>query len=307
VFSRFFIDRPIFAAVLSIVITLGGLISVIHLPLAQFSTHHAADRIRDGHVPRREREGRGRGGGGPHRAVHQRRRRDDVHVVPVHQRRLLQPDGHLSSGDRPEHGPGAGAEPRQPGDPESAGRDQGGRRDDAQALARHPHGHCPQFAQGALQAAIPEQLRAAANQGRAVARRGGGRCLPVWPARLQYAGMAKPGQAVVPELDSRRRRPGHPGSKCPVRQRHDRATVRRPCIRGAWEQRRHAGNANAFRRARPAPRSGPVREHHRQMHAWRPNGPAQGRCPRRAGGQEPGCGCHAGRHADGVPGDFSIA
>ncbi|HZZ78531.1 MAG TPA: efflux RND transporter permease subunit, partial [Gemmataceae bacterium] len=35
-FSRFFIDRPIFAAVLSIVITLGGGISVLRLPLAQF-------------------------------------------------------------------------------------------------------------------------------------------------------------------------------------------------------------------------------------------------------------------------------
>ncbi len=35
-FSRFFIDRPIFAAVLSIVITLAGGISVFSLPLAQF-------------------------------------------------------------------------------------------------------------------------------------------------------------------------------------------------------------------------------------------------------------------------------
>src|SRR6266478_3107518 len=34
--SRFFIDRPIFAAVLSIVITLAGAISVFTLPLAQF-------------------------------------------------------------------------------------------------------------------------------------------------------------------------------------------------------------------------------------------------------------------------------
>jgi multidrug efflux pump len=34
--SRFFIDRPIFAAVLSIVITLAGLVSVFTLPLAQF-------------------------------------------------------------------------------------------------------------------------------------------------------------------------------------------------------------------------------------------------------------------------------
>jgi len=36
VFSRFFIDRPIFAAVLSIVITLAGGLSVVNLPLAQY-------------------------------------------------------------------------------------------------------------------------------------------------------------------------------------------------------------------------------------------------------------------------------
>ncbi len=35
-FSRFFIDRPIFAAVLSVVITLGGAICLFRLPLAQF-------------------------------------------------------------------------------------------------------------------------------------------------------------------------------------------------------------------------------------------------------------------------------
>ena len=34
--SRFFIDRPIFAAVLSIVITLAGALSLIALPVAQF-------------------------------------------------------------------------------------------------------------------------------------------------------------------------------------------------------------------------------------------------------------------------------
>src|SRR5204862_2884803 len=36
VFSRFFIDRPIFASVLSIVITLAGGIAAFHLPLAQY-------------------------------------------------------------------------------------------------------------------------------------------------------------------------------------------------------------------------------------------------------------------------------
>jgi len=36
VFSRFFIDRPVFASVLSIVITLAGLLAMIELPVAQF-------------------------------------------------------------------------------------------------------------------------------------------------------------------------------------------------------------------------------------------------------------------------------
>src|SRR5438874_3099258 len=36
VFSRFFIDRPIFASVLSIVIVLGGGIAVFTLPVAQY-------------------------------------------------------------------------------------------------------------------------------------------------------------------------------------------------------------------------------------------------------------------------------
>jgi multidrug efflux pump subunit AcrB len=36
VFSRFFIDRPIFAAVLSIVITLAGGVAVFSLPIAQY-------------------------------------------------------------------------------------------------------------------------------------------------------------------------------------------------------------------------------------------------------------------------------
>ncbi|HEX4613292.1 MAG TPA: efflux RND transporter permease subunit, partial [Urbifossiella sp.] len=35
-FSRFFIDRPIFAAVLSIVITLGGVLALTALPIAQY-------------------------------------------------------------------------------------------------------------------------------------------------------------------------------------------------------------------------------------------------------------------------------
>ena len=35
-FSRFFIDRPIFASVLSIIITLTGAIALFSLPIAQY-------------------------------------------------------------------------------------------------------------------------------------------------------------------------------------------------------------------------------------------------------------------------------
>src|SRR5215470_10613147 len=36
VFSHFFIERPIFASVLSIVITLAGAVAVVNLPVAQY-------------------------------------------------------------------------------------------------------------------------------------------------------------------------------------------------------------------------------------------------------------------------------
>ena len=35
-FSRFFIDRPIFATVISIIITLAGLLAIPALPMAQY-------------------------------------------------------------------------------------------------------------------------------------------------------------------------------------------------------------------------------------------------------------------------------
>ena len=37
-FSRFFIERPIFAAVVAIIITLAGLIAMTQLPVAQYPT-----------------------------------------------------------------------------------------------------------------------------------------------------------------------------------------------------------------------------------------------------------------------------
>ena len=43
-FSKFFIDRPIFAAVLSIIIFVAGLIAIPLLPISEYPERRAADR-----------------------------------------------------------------------------------------------------------------------------------------------------------------------------------------------------------------------------------------------------------------------
>ena len=87
----------------------------VHAAARAVSADHAADGAGRLQLPRRQRPGRGRDRGRADRAAGQRRREHDLHVVAVHQRRLLQPDRDLQAGRRPEPGPGAGAEPGQPG------------------------------------------------------------------------------------------------------------------------------------------------------------------------------------------------
>ena len=121
-FSRFFIDRPIFATVLSIVITLAGGLAMRESALGPVSAGHAADGASQLHVSRRQRRGGGRDRGRAHRAAGQRRGADAVHGVVVGQRRLLQSLGDLRAGDGPEPGPGVGAEPGESGLADAAGR-----------------------------------------------------------------------------------------------------------------------------------------------------------------------------------------
>ena len=90
-FSHFFIERPIFASVLSIVITLAGAVAVVQPAGRAVPADHAAEHHRHVHLPRRQRPGRRRLRGRPHRAAGQRRRRHDVHGVAVEQRRLATP------------------------------------------------------------------------------------------------------------------------------------------------------------------------------------------------------------------------
>ena len=74
-FSRFFIERPIFANVIAIVTMLLGAVSLFGLPIEQYPADHAADGARDGELSRRQRRGRRQHGRRADRAAGQRRAR----------------------------------------------------------------------------------------------------------------------------------------------------------------------------------------------------------------------------------------
>ena len=58
--SRFFIDRPIFASVLSIVIVIVGVVAYFLLPVAAVPGGRSADDSGHGHLPWRQCQDRGR-------------------------------------------------------------------------------------------------------------------------------------------------------------------------------------------------------------------------------------------------------
>ena len=112
VIARFFVDRPIFATVISLVIMLAGDGRRLHPARGALPGRDAGHRASLRHLPRRQRHHRARHGRRTHRGAGQRRRRDDVHVVPLHQRRHLHAQRHLQARHRLGHGAGAGPEPR---------------------------------------------------------------------------------------------------------------------------------------------------------------------------------------------------
>ena len=79
--SRFFIDRPIFATVLSVVFVLAGGVAVFTLPVAQYPEVTPPTVQVTAVLPRRQRPDGARHRGGADRGAGQRRRGHDVHVL----------------------------------------------------------------------------------------------------------------------------------------------------------------------------------------------------------------------------------
>ena len=109
--AHFFIDRPVFAIVLSIVTIIAGSIAVFTLPIAQYPGDRAADRHRQRHLPRSQCRNRREDRRHADRRTDQRRGGYALHVQPVDQHRKHEPDGDVQGGHESRRGPGAGAEP----------------------------------------------------------------------------------------------------------------------------------------------------------------------------------------------------
>jgi hypothetical protein len=79
--SKFFIDRPIFAGVLSVLILLAGLLSVFQLPIAEYPEVVPPSVVVRAQFPRRQPQGDRRNGGRAAGREHQRRREHALHAA----------------------------------------------------------------------------------------------------------------------------------------------------------------------------------------------------------------------------------
>ena len=166
-FSSFFITRPIFAVVLSLLIVVGGALALFQLPISEYPERRAADGRGARGLPGRQPEGHRRNRRLAARAADERRRGHALHVLAGDVRRRADADHHLRARHRPRQRAGAGAEPRRPDAAAPAAGRAAHRRHHREGLARLHHGRAPGLAGRALRHALPVELRAPAGEGRA--------------------------------------------------------------------------------------------------------------------------------------------
>jgi RND family efflux transporter MFP subunit len=110
-FSHFFIGRPIFASVLSIVIVIAGLLALLKLPVAEYPPVVPPTVVVKADLSRRQPASHCRHRGHAHRRGSQRRGRYALHVRAMRQRRQHVVDRHFQDRHGPGQGAGAGAKP----------------------------------------------------------------------------------------------------------------------------------------------------------------------------------------------------
>ena len=140
-FSHFFIDRPIFAGVISILLTLVGAISFRALPITEYPEIAPPTVVVNATYAGASAEVIAADGRGADRAGDQRRRQHALCGVAIDRQRRVVDQRRVQAGNQHRPGAGAGAEPRLDRAAAAAGRGAAHRRDRAQELARPDAGH----------------------------------------------------------------------------------------------------------------------------------------------------------------------
>jgi hypothetical protein len=300
--SRFFIDRPIFAAVIAVFITLIGAFAQLSAaaPVA-VSGDRAADDHRQRRLPGRlgRDPGRDRGGAASSRRSTASR---TCSTCPRPRPRTGGGDHrHLQAGHRPRCRAGAGAEPRRPGRAAPARSGAPDRRDREQAGIRLPDDRGADVARQAARSndyignyansVLRDRLLRVEGVGGGAVFGGGNYSMRVW---------IDPAKAAARNLTGRRhrRRPARP-------ERAGRGRRDRPAALRHQRRRLPAAGAGA---GPPDQRSRAVLQHRHQDRRQRPRDPRARRRPRRTRRQDYGIrGFFDGKRGVGSPSSSSRA
>ena len=205
-FAHFFVDRPIFASVLSIVLLIVGCHRLHAAARRAISRDRTADDRRACRLSRRRRRDRVGNRRDADRTGDQRRRGHALHVFLFVERRRHVADHHLPAGHRSRPGAGAGAEPGLDRPAAPARRGAAPRHHHRQELARPDDGRAHAVTRQHLRPALRLQLCPLADPGRAAQARRRRRPDHLRRARIFAAHLARSGEAVGLRHDCGRRR-----------------------------------------------------------------------------------------------------